>query len=140
MIYYKKRSLIKKTINFISQKTQGKKPRVFSFSKSFLAFVCLFLVLLYSSYLFLMPKMIDESNAKTLINNYILKNSKLMLDTKEFSIKPDYKFNINLMLSHHSYRHTQKKEKCFFSLLMRNFRIYSFSNFLYILNIRQYKL
>ena len=96
MIYYKKRSLIKKTINFISQKTQGKKPRVFSFSKSFLAFVGLFLVLLYSSYLFLMPKMIDENNAKTLINNYILKNSKLMLDTKEFSIKPDYKFNLNL--------------------------------------------
>ncbi|MBR5303712.1 MAG: hypothetical protein IKU37_02675 [Candidatus Gastranaerophilales bacterium] len=51
---------------------------------------------MYSSYLFLLPKYLDNSIIENAINSFILKDSKLTLDIDKFKVQPNYKFDINL--------------------------------------------
>lgn len=96
MIYFKKKSLIKKAINKIKEKTENFKFPIFSFSKGFFLFFAFLLVGIYSSYLFLLPKYLTSEIVENAINNHILKYHKYSLDVSKFIIKPDYKFNVNL--------------------------------------------
>ena len=74
MIYYKKKSIIKKVAKYFTRKTQDDKSRVFLFFKRFFAsFIVLFLMF-YFSCLFLAPRFIDEDDVKNVFNNYLLKN------------------------------------------------------------------
>ena len=110
MIYYKKKSLIKKAINKIKEKTQNLELPVFSLSKGFFVFLGLFIVGLYLTYLFLMPKFIDEAKIENAINNFVLKNSKLTLDISNLQIKPNYKFDINLKADYIKLKYPNKKD------------------------------
>lgn len=94
MIYYKKKSLIKKVVNKIRRNREKIKFPVFSYLTCFI--FLLFLVVIYSSYLFLLPKYLDSATIEKAINNFILKDSKLTLDIENFKINPNYKFDINL--------------------------------------------
>ena len=96
MIYFKKKSWIKKSINKVIEKTRETKFPVFSLVRNFLISFIILLGILYPSYLFLVPKYANSENVQKLINTYLLEDSKLTLDTKNLKIKPNYKFAINL--------------------------------------------
>lgn len=96
MIYFKKKSLIKKAINNAKKKAEDFKLPAFSFSRNILFSLLLLLIILYSSYLFLLPKYLDEAAVEKAINNFVLKNSKLSLDIAGLKISPNYKFDVNL--------------------------------------------
>ena len=84
MIYFKKKSLIKKAVNKIKEKMENFKFPIFSFSRGFFLFFGFFLFTLYSSYLFLLPKYLTGEIIEKAINNYVLKNYKYSLDVAKF--------------------------------------------------------
>ena len=96
MIYFKKKSLIKKAVNKIKEKMENFKFPIFSFSRGFFLFFGFFLFTLYSSYLFLLPKYLTGEIIEKAINNYVLKNYKYSLDVAKFVVKPNYKLDVNL--------------------------------------------
>lgn len=96
MIYFKKKSLIRKAINKIKENMENFKFPIFLLSKR-LFFIFIFLIFgIYAFYLFLTPKYINAEIVENAINNYILKNNEYSLDISKFTIKPNYKFDINL--------------------------------------------
>ena len=96
MIYFKKKSLIKKVVNKIKRKAEDFKLPAFSFSRNILFFLLFLPIIAYCSYLFLLPKYLDEETVEKAINNFILKNSKLSLNVVGLKISPNYKFDVNL--------------------------------------------
>jgi hypothetical protein len=73
MIYYKKKSLIKKVINKIIKKKEFLKFPLLSFFKRLFFFISIFLFILYSIYLFLLPKYLDNSIIEDVIEANSLK-------------------------------------------------------------------
>ncbi|MBE7708495.1 MAG: hypothetical protein E7Z88_07300 [Cyanobacteria bacterium SIG27] len=109
MIYYKKKSLIKKVCNIFQKRKEEAKFFSASFFKNLLIFLFVLFFGVYFAYLFLAPKYIDEDNIHKIINNYVLKNSKLTFETNNFSFKTDYKFNINLKADNLNLNYPNKK-------------------------------
>jgi len=97
MIYYKKKSWFKKiknnVVNFITT-NNFKKKNPLSFFKKFLTISSVILLLVYLSYLFLLPIVANEKNIEKAINLYLTKNSKLLIDIEKIKITPNYKFDI----------------------------------------------
>lgn len=110
MIYYKKKKLLKKIAGIISERCYKEKVFNLSFFLGFFSFVSILLLTAYIVYLFLLPKYLDESNFEKLINNFILKNTKLTLDITEFQVSPNYKFDINLKAKHFKLLYPDKSQ------------------------------
>lgn len=109
MIYVKKKNLIQRTIRIIKKGARGENISFAPFKCIFGAFkniknllvfsfsvLSIFLIALYSSYLFALPKIITEQRAEGFINDFISKNTKLCLDIEDLKILPDWKFDINI--------------------------------------------
>lgn len=106
MIYYKKKSLVKKIIlKFRRTRYNSDNDRGFflNFLGGFLgaikwlSILCvLFIAFLYSAYLFMLPKYVTDNDIERYINSYLSKNTKLVVDFENLSIHPNYKFEINL--------------------------------------------
>lgn len=110
MIYYKKKSLIKKVINKIIKKKEFLKFPLLSFFKRLFFFISIFLFILYSIYLFLLPKYLNNSIIEDAINNFILKETQLVLDVEKIKINPNYKFDINLKAESIKIKYPNKKD------------------------------
>lgn len=110
MIYFKKKSLIKKSIISIKRKFQENNYFKFSFSKGVFAFLFVFTLFLYCTYLFLLPRYLNEATVEKVINDFVLKNSKLSLDVSNFKISPDYKFDINLKANYIKLKYPNKTD------------------------------
>ncbi len=99
IIYYKRKSLVKKVKSvlseFIYKRSVNRAPFFAFFKTIFFLFISL-LTIAYLAYLFLLPKYIDENKIETYINKYLSKNTKLILNVENINIYPDYKFDINL--------------------------------------------
>lgn len=96
MIYYKKKSLIKKVLNKFKNVEKEKKSCFLPFLKTILFLLIFLLIGAYSFYLFWVPEYLNEADVEKAINNYVLKNSNLSIDIKNLEINPNYKFDINL--------------------------------------------
>ncbi len=98
MIYYKKKSWFKKIYYRIIRSNFSITPvfGLVKLLKSAISLLFFLIAALYLSYLFLLPKFLDEKIVEDSINNYLNKNTKLTLDLDELKIKPDYKLNIKL--------------------------------------------
>ena len=96
MIYYKKKSWFKKIYYRIIRSNFSITPvfGLVKLLKSAISLLFFLIAALYLSYLFLLPKFLDEKIVEDSINNYLNKNTKLTLDLDELKIKPDYKLNI----------------------------------------------
>lgn len=125
MIYYKKKSLIKKVYNIFQIKKENISSFNFTFLKGVLFFFFTLFLGIYFSYLFLAPKYIDEDNIHKIINNYVLKNSKLTFKTDNFSLKTDYKFNINLKADYVDFNYPNEKKFISIKKLDLNIDIFS---------------
>ena len=108
MIYYKKKSLIKKVVNKIRENRESFKFPIFSHLTFF--FFLFVIIALYSSYLFLLPKYLDNEIVEKAINCFIFKDSKLTLDLENFQINPNYKFDINLKADLLKVKYPNKKD------------------------------
>ena len=103
MIYYKKKSFRKFT-NILRKipKPEFKENKGFGFFsivKFTLFLLCgIFSLVLacYLSFIFLLPKYIDEVKVENFINGYLQKNTKLSLDVEEFKVFPNYKLLLGL--------------------------------------------
>lgn len=102
MIYIKKKSRIKRIKNRIFSalsEFDGFNAGFFGVFLRNILFSLVFLFLLfYVLYLFLMPELINEKNVESVINNYLSKNTKLILDVDNITIKPNYKFDVCISL------------------------------------------
>ena len=72
MIFYKKKSLIKKAVINVSRKFRETNFLKFNFLKSFFVFVFLIFSLLYVSYLYIIPKYVSEQAIQDIVNKYVL--------------------------------------------------------------------
>lgn len=96
MIYYKKKNFIKKILTNVHFKKADERTRVAPFLKfAVFLFVAVFAIF-YFAYLYLIPNYVNEENIKKPIENCILKNTNLSLLLDDLTIKPDYKFNIQI--------------------------------------------
>lgn len=95
MIYYKKRSWIKKIILRL-KRSEFSIPPLFAFLKLFLAAVLSLFVFVYISYFILLPKFVNEENVENILNKYLSNNTKLTLDVSNLKVSPNYKFDINI--------------------------------------------
>ena len=110
MIYYKKKSLIKKIINNLKTKTQNKNSSVLSFLKNFLILIFIITSSLYASYLYLIPNYANKENIEKFIENHISKNTNLRLDIENLKINPDYKLNLNIQANSATLKYPNHKE------------------------------
>ena len=110
MIYYKKKSRIKKILTSFDlfkrvnvksdgglegtfiQKIKKLKQRVFSF----LIFLAIVFLGIYLFLLYIIPNYINEQTIENAINTYILDDYKLSFDCDNLKIKTNYNFDINL--------------------------------------------
>jgi len=95
MIYYKRRSWLKKILFKFSGIKFSYIPFLIFLKSMTICFLCL-IFLIYASYLFLLPKYVKEENIENILNTYLSKNTKLTLDINNLKIYPNYKLNINL--------------------------------------------
>lgn len=109
MIYYKRRSWIKKLILKITR-SEVSLPPVFSFLKAVCVFLFGSILVLYSAYLFLLPKFITEVRIENFLNNYLSKNTKLALDVDNLQVLPNYKFDINIKADSIKLKYPNKKD------------------------------
>ena len=125
MIYYKKKSLIKKIL--INFKRREKKPSFafLSFLKGFLGFAFCFLILLYSFCIFLLPKYIDEEAIEKAIDSYILKNTNLAFDVSGLQINPNYKLDLNLKADSLKLKDLKKSDVLIFQNLNIDINLFS---------------
>ncbi len=113
MIYYKKTLL-----GILKRKLRSLFDNNFSDGCVFLSFLnfkkagiffCLFFLVLYLIYLFLFPVYVNEDNTEKIINDYLLKDSKLSLDIEDLKVKPDYKFDISIKAKNIKLAHPENK-------------------------------
>lgn len=109
MIYYKKKSWFKKIYLKIPRAKFSISP-VFALLKGVFALFFSFIIISYLSYLFLLPKFLDENFVENKINDYLNKNSKLSVDLDNLNLSPDYKFNIKLKANSIKIYYPNKKE------------------------------
>lgn len=114
MIYVKKRTFLKRIKNKISNLTIKKEKTDISFficfvKNIFKLFVFLF-ALFYLCYLFLLPKVVNEANVEKALNNYLSKNSKLILDIDNLKISPNYKFDVCIKADKVKLKYNQKSD------------------------------
>ncbi len=115
MIYYKKPTLIK----ILRRKLDEFANKIPSFNlcKFFMGIITLIFLtgaLLYGLYLFFIPRFVDEIKAENILNSYLSKNTKLILDIDNLSLKPSYNFRIKI--SANSIKLKYSKEKDFIAL------------------------
>ena len=110
MIYFKRKSLIKKALNKILRIREIEFDFSFLFLKNVFLLFGLFLIILYSSYLLLFPKLITENNVENILNSYFLKNSKLIFDVDNLKVSPNYKFNLNLKADKVSLKYSKNSD------------------------------
>lgn len=96
MIYYKKKNFIKKILTNVHFEKTDKRTTVAPFFKFFVSLFIIIFAISYFAYLFLIPNYVNEENIKKPIENCILKNTNLSLLLDDLTIKPDYKFNIQI--------------------------------------------
>ncbi len=95
MIYYKKKSWIKKIILKI-KRSEFSIPPLFAFLKAIFLCILGFAALFYAAYLIFLPNFVNENNVENILNKYLSKNTKLTLDITNLKVKPDWQFNINI--------------------------------------------
>ena len=95
MIYYKRKNLWKRLAAKFSEVKLPSLP-VFGFLKLLFAILFLTIIILYSSYLYFLPKYFTDEKIEGYLNKYLKDNSKLSLDVENLKINPDYKFDIKL--------------------------------------------
>ena len=99
MIYYKKKSWIKKIFKK-RDKIQLEKSSFFAiFKKTVFSFLILFFLLLtsvYGIYLYYFPKITNEENIEKYINDYLKDFSCLSIDIDNLKIKPNIKLELNI--------------------------------------------
>lgn len=110
MIYYKKRSLLRKAFTRTIRKMKEINPPSFRFSRAFFILPFCFILFLYCAYLFIVPSFVDEAKIENAINGFILKNSNLSLDVGNFSLRADYKFDINIKSDYIKLKYPDKSE------------------------------
>ena len=113
IIYYKRKSLIKKIKSVLSEITYKRSVNCtsfFAFLKRLFFLLVFILGATYFVYLFLLPKYINENKIETYVNNYLSKNTKLILDVENFKIYPNYKFDINLKADKISLKYSKNKD------------------------------
>jgi len=96
MIYYKKKTVLKRVLNgfyecFENFETSRKSCS--NFLKKIFIFTFILIAGFYLAYLFLLP---DENKAEQILSDYLSKNTKLLLDIDNLRVNPNYKFDINL--------------------------------------------
>ena len=96
MIYYKKKSWIKKIFNKIVKFPEMEFSIVFCFFRNLLLTLFILFSFIYLACLFVLPKYINENNVSSLINSQVLKESELVFEAKNLRILPNYKLEINL--------------------------------------------
>lgn len=109
MIYYKRKSWIKKLI-LKAKRREVSLPPLFAFLKGILISFCVLILFLYCSYLFLLPKFVTEENIENILNNYLTKNTKFTLDVDNLRVLPDYKFDINIKADKIKLKYPNKKD------------------------------
>lgn len=113
IIYYKRKNPLKKiksVLSDITYKRSVNRTPFFAFFKG-LFFICLsFMLIAYLVYLFVLPRYINENKIETYVNNYLSKNTKLILDVENIKIYPDYKFDINIKADKISLKYTKNKD------------------------------
>lgn len=102
MIYYKKKSWIKKIFKK-RDKIQLEKSSFFAiFKKTVFSFLILFFLLLtsvYGVYLYYFPKITNEENIEKYINDYLKDFSCLSIDIDNLKIKPNIKLELNIKVN-----------------------------------------
>ena len=96
MIYYKKKSWIKKLKNGIENLNIPELNAFKGLFKNFIIFIVVFCLAIYFSYLFILPKFINEKNVENIINAALKKQSDIGFDAVNLKINPKYNLNINL--------------------------------------------
>ncbi len=110
MIYFKKKSRIKRVANFIFKKREFSFLKYSVFVKSVLTVILSLFLLLYVSYLFFLPAFLNEENAELFLNNYLSKNTKLILDIDNLKVRPNYKFDINVKADSLKLKYTKNSD------------------------------
>lgn len=112
IIYYKKNTIkkIKSVLSEITYKRSVNRAPFFAFLKLlFLSFITI-VGITYLTYLFLLPNFINENKIEAYVNNYLTKNTKLILDIEGFKMYPNYKFNLGLKADKISLKYSKNKD------------------------------
>ncbi len=142
MIFYKKKTVIKKILNslrscFVSFNDKTSGLNFFNFFKGLAVFFVVSTCLLYSLYLFFLPNFLDEKKAEDIISSYLAKHTKLTLDIDNLKVSPNYKFDINLKADYIKLKYS--KENDFFVLEKPNIDINLLTLFLGYVDLNKIK-
>lgn len=100
MIYYKKRSILKRLSNKIKNIGSFLITPDFAFLnilkcfKNIVLFFGFILIAIYLGFVFLIPKYLKETTIENFINDYVLNETKFSLDFENLKIKSGYKFDV----------------------------------------------
>ena len=94
MIFYKRKSKIKKLVKHIFKRREIKSFSSFKLLKNFSVLLSFFILFLYIVYLLFLPKFVNEKNVELILNSYLSKKTKFILDLDNLKISPNYKFDI----------------------------------------------
>ncbi len=126
MIYVKKKSWIKKIKNVFLKINDIPCVNIFPFFKKTLGIIFALFICLYACYLFILPKFLNEENFEPLLNKYLSKNTKLILDIDNLVIKPNYKFDINLKADKFKLKYSKNSDFIVLDNLNIDVNIFSF--------------
>lgn len=112
MIYYKKRSWLKKFILKLKNQRFKANQGEFKFNvlKTLVLPFSFFIAIIYTIYIFILPTYFNEENIEKAINFYLTKNTQLTLDFENPKIYPNYKLAINLKADKIKLKYPNKKD------------------------------
>ncbi len=110
MIYIKKKSWFKKSLNVVFRKRDIQSGNFCKFLKRFILLFLFILIVLYISFICLIPKYIKEDNVELFLNSYFSKNTNLIFDIDNLKVSPNYKLDVNIKADEFKLKYSKDKD------------------------------